>query len=86
MLICVGVILLDNLLQYLLFIIMIDLSKNYDNTGILIYNALVIFMIYPWIKIKPKVLIFPSIQNIIVGTLVFWLDLLMCWGLRLLLV
>jgi hypothetical protein len=86
MLICVGVILLDNLLQYLLFIIMIDLSRNYDNTAILIYNALVIFMIYPWIKIKPKVLIFPSIQNIIVGTLVFWLDLLMCWGLRLLLV
>jgi hypothetical protein len=86
MLICVGVILLDNLLQYLLFIIMIDLSRNYDNTVILIYNALVIFMIYPWIKIKPKVLIFPSIQNIIVGTLVFWLDLLLCWGLRLLLV
>jgi hypothetical protein len=47
MLICVGLILLDNLLQYLLFIIVIDLSTTYDSTAILICNALVIFMIYP---------------------------------------
>jgi hypothetical protein len=29
MLICIGMILLDNLLQYLLFIAMIDLSRTY---------------------------------------------------------
>jgi hypothetical protein len=77
MLICVDMILLDNLLQCLLFIVMIDLSITCDSTAILIYNALVIFVIYPWIKIKLKVLIFRTIQNIIVGTLVLWLDLLM---------
>jgi hypothetical protein len=46
MLFYVDMILLDNLLQYLLFIIVIDLSKTYDNTTILIYNVLVIFIIY----------------------------------------
>jgi hypothetical protein len=30
----------------------IDLSKIYDSTAILICNALVMFMIYSWIKIK----------------------------------
>jgi hypothetical protein len=60
MLICVGMILLDNLLQYLLFIAMIDLSSIYGSTASLIYNALVMFIIYPCIKIKLKVLIFPT--------------------------
>jgi hypothetical protein len=46
MLFYVDMILLDNLLQCLLFIIVIDLSKTYDNTTILIYNVLVIFIIY----------------------------------------
>jgi hypothetical protein len=46
MLICVDIILLDNLLQYLLIIVMIDLSKIYVSTATLIYNALVMFMIY----------------------------------------
>jgi hypothetical protein len=32
MLICVGMILLDNLLQYLLFIVVIDLFIIYDST------------------------------------------------------
>jgi hypothetical protein len=59
MLICVYMILLDNLL----FITVIDLSRTCDSTVILIYNALVMFMIYPWIKIKLKVLIFPTIQK-----------------------
>jgi hypothetical protein len=45
-LICVGMILLDNLLQYLLFIAMKDLCRTYDSTATLICNALVIFMIY----------------------------------------
>jgi hypothetical protein len=57
-LICVGIILLDNLLQYLLFIAMIDLSKTCDTAANLICYALVMFMISPWIKIKLKVLIF----------------------------
>jgi hypothetical protein len=63
MLIWVGMILLDNLLQCLLLIIVIDLSRICDSTTILIYNLLVVFMIYPWIKIKAKVLIFPTIQK-----------------------
>jgi hypothetical protein len=52
MLICVGVILLNNLLQYLLFIVIIDLSITCDSTATLVCNALVVFMIYSWIKIK----------------------------------
>jgi hypothetical protein len=54
-LIYVCMILLDNLLKYLLFIAMIDVFRTCDNTTVLICNALVIFMIYPWIKIKLKV-------------------------------
>jgi hypothetical protein len=46
MLICVGMILLDNLLQYLLFIVMIDLSKTCDTATSLICYVLVMFMIY----------------------------------------
>jgi hypothetical protein len=60
MLICVGMILLDNLLRCLLFIAMIDLSQTCDSTTPLICNALIMFMIYPWIKIKLKVLLFPT--------------------------
>jgi hypothetical protein len=52
MLIYIGIILLDNLLQCLLFIALIDLSRTCGNTATLIYNALVMFLIYPWIKIK----------------------------------
>jgi hypothetical protein len=63
MLIYVGMILLDNLLQYFLFISIIDLSRTCDCIATLICNALVMFMIYPWIKIKLKVLIFLSIQK-----------------------
>jgi hypothetical protein len=63
MLICVGMILLDNLLQYFLFIAMIDLSRTYGTTTSLICYALVMFMIYSWIKIKLKVLIYLSIQK-----------------------
>jgi hypothetical protein len=77
MLISVDMMLLDNLLQCLLFIAMIDPPRTCDNTVILICNALVMFMIYHWIKIKLNVLIFPTIQNFIVYTLVLWLNLLM---------
>jgi hypothetical protein len=42
---------------------MIDLSKTYRTATTLIYNALVVLMIYPWIKIKLKVLIFLTIQK-----------------------
>jgi hypothetical protein len=47
MLIYVSMILLDSLIQYLLFIAMIDLSRIYGTTASLICYALVIFMIYP---------------------------------------
>jgi hypothetical protein len=63
MLICVGMILLDNLLQYFLFIAVIDLSRTCGTATILICYALVMFMIYSWIKIKPKVLIYLLIQK-----------------------
>jgi hypothetical protein len=63
MLICLGMILLNNLLQCLLLIAMIDLSKTCDSTATLICNALVMFMIYSLIKTKLKVLIFPTIQK-----------------------
>jgi hypothetical protein len=56
---------------------MIDLSRTCGNTASLIRNALLMFMIFSWIKIKLKVLIFSTIKNLIVATLVLWLDLLM---------
>jgi hypothetical protein len=45
-LIYVGIILLDNLLQCLLFIVVINLFRTCDSIAIFICNALVIFMIY----------------------------------------
>jgi hypothetical protein len=63
MLICIDMILVDNLLQYLLFITMIDLFRTYSTTASLICNALLIFMIYSWIKIKLKILIFPTLVH-----------------------
>jgi hypothetical protein len=42
---------------------MIDLSRICGTAASLICYALVMFMIYPWIKIKLKVLIFPTIQK-----------------------
>jgi hypothetical protein len=62
MLICIGMLLLYNLLQCLLFITVIDLSRTCDNIATLIYNALIMLMIYSWIKIKLKLLIFPTIR------------------------
>jgi hypothetical protein len=52
MLIYVGMILLDNLLQCFLFIAMIDLSRTCESTIVLICSSLVMFMSYFWIKIK----------------------------------
>jgi hypothetical protein len=62
-LICVEMILLDNLLQCFLFIVVIDLSSTFNITTVLIYKSLFMFMIYVWIKIKLKVLISPTIQK-----------------------
>jgi hypothetical protein len=62
MLICVGMILLDDLLQCLLLFTMINLSTTCGTATSLIY-ALVMFMIYSWIKIKLKVLIYLLIQK-----------------------
>jgi hypothetical protein len=52
--------LIDNLLQYLLFIIVIDLSRTCDNAAIIICNSLVMFISYSLIKIKLKLLIFST--------------------------
>jgi hypothetical protein len=54
---------LDNLLQCFLFIVVIDLSSTFDSTIVSICNLLFMFIIYLWIKIKLKVLIFPTIQK-----------------------
>jgi hypothetical protein len=45
-LICVVMILLDSLLQYFLFIVVIYLSSIFHNTSVLIYNLLFMFVIY----------------------------------------
>jgi hypothetical protein len=50
MFICIGMILLDNLLQCWMFIAIIYQSRTGDNTASLICTALVMFIIYPWIK------------------------------------
>jgi hypothetical protein len=63
MLICVGMILLDYLLQCFLLIDVIDLSRTCESTTVLIYNSLVMFMRYFWIKLKLKVSIFETIQK-----------------------
>jgi hypothetical protein len=63
MLVCVGMILLDNLVQCLLFIAIIHLSRTCGTATSLICYALVMFMIYSWNKIKLKVLIYLSIQK-----------------------
>jgi hypothetical protein len=60
MLICLGMILLDNLLQCLLFVAMIDLSSTCGTAASLICYALGMFLICSWIKIKLKVLIYPT--------------------------
>jgi hypothetical protein len=63
MLIYVCMILLDNLLQYLVFIVMIYLYIICDSTIILICNVLVISMICLWIKIEKSA----NISNIVVA-------------------
>jgi hypothetical protein len=61
-LVCVGMILLDSLLQCFLFITVVDLSSNFDSTVVSICNLLFMFIICFWIKIKIKVLIFPTVS------------------------
>jgi hypothetical protein len=63
MMICVAMVLLDNLLLGLIFIAMLDLSSTCDSSTVLICKSLVMFMSYFWIKIKLKVLIYPTIQK-----------------------
>jgi hypothetical protein len=59
-LIYVDMILLDSLLQCFLFVTVVDLSSTFDSTVVSIYNLLFMFIIYFWIKIQLKVLIFPT--------------------------
>jgi hypothetical protein len=77
MLIYVGMILLDNLLQCLFFIVMIDPSRTCGTAANLICYALVMIIIYSWLKIKLKVLIYPIIQKPYCMNFSLWLDLLM---------
>jgi hypothetical protein len=46
MLIYVGMILLNNLLQCFLFIVVINPSSTFNSTTVLIYKLLFMFMIY----------------------------------------
>jgi hypothetical protein len=73
MLIYIGMILLDSLLQCLLFIAMIHLTRTCGTTASLICYVLVMFMIYPWIKIKLKLLIFLTSQTTLLSFEVFHL-------------
>jgi hypothetical protein len=57
MMICIYMIMLDNLLQCLICIVRIDLSSTCDCISIFICKSLVVFMSYFWIKIKLKVLL-----------------------------
>jgi hypothetical protein len=52
--ICIDMIVLDDLLQCLICIVMIDLSSTCDCTAILICKLLDMFMSYFWIKLKTK--------------------------------
>jgi hypothetical protein len=54
MLIYICMILLDNLVQCLLFIVMIDLSKTCGIVASLICYVLIMIIIYSQIKIKLK--------------------------------
>jgi hypothetical protein len=56
-------ILLDNLQQCFLFIAMRYLSRTCGTATSLICYALIMFMIYSWIKIKLKVLIYLSVLH-----------------------
>jgi hypothetical protein len=58
-LICICMILLDNLLQWIICIVMIDLPSSYNYNVVLICKSLVMFMSYFWIKKKLKVLLLP---------------------------
>jgi hypothetical protein len=60
MLICIDMILLDNLLHYFLFIVVIGLSSTFYSTAVLICILLILFMFYLCIKIKLKLLIFST--------------------------
>jgi hypothetical protein len=56
-------ILLD-LLQCLFCIVVIDLFSTFVSNVVLFCNSLVMFVIYFWIKIKLKVILFPTIQKL----------------------
>jgi hypothetical protein len=57
-LIYVGIILLDSLLQCFLFIVVIDLSGIFDSSVVSICNQLFIFIVYFWIIIFPAYIIY----------------------------
>jgi hypothetical protein len=61
--ICISIILLDNLLQCLICIFLINLSSTYDYIVVFICKSLVMLMSYFWIKIKLKVILYPIIQK-----------------------
>jgi hypothetical protein len=48
------------LLQCFMLIVVIDLSSTFDSIVVSMYNLLFMFMIYFWIKIKLKVLLFST--------------------------
>jgi hypothetical protein len=62
--ICVGMILLDILLQWFLFITVIDLASIFHSTFVSLWNLVFSSIIYFWIKIKLKMLIFPTGQEV----------------------
>jgi hypothetical protein len=79
-LICVGMILLDSLLQCFLFIFVIDLSITFDNIVVSICNLLFMFIIHFFIKIKLKVLIFLTYLGLSILCVSWLLPLLLAYS------
>jgi hypothetical protein len=74
--ICVGMILLDILLQWFLFITVIDLASIFHSTFVSLWNLVFSSIIYFWIKIKLKMLIFPTGQEV---WQVLWILIQLCY-------
>ena len=61
--ICCSLIILDSMVESVLLLVVIDLCRSTVDLSSLICYLSIIFMIYFWIKIKLKVLIYPTIQK-----------------------
>ena len=61
--ICYSMIVLDSMVQSVFSLVIIDLCRSSIDISSLICYLSIIFMVYSWIKIKLKVLIYPTTQK-----------------------